>query len=120
MKANNYQEKAMITKMPSCDNFIYMVGLLHEEAGELQGKFNKALRKGNIDYDGNVFKWKGSAEEYEDFCAECMKELGDVCWAVAGIADVFGWDLRGVMQTNLDKLADRHKRGVIIGEGDDR
>lgn len=120
MTARDYQDNAMKTMMPTCNNLIYMVGLLHEEAGELQGKFNKAVRKGKIKYEDNKFKWKGSAEEYEDFCAECMKELGDVCWAVAGIAHVFNWDLRGVMQTNLDKLADRRLRGVIDGEGDNR
>lgn len=63
MTARDYQDKAMVTMMPTCDNFIYMVGLLHEEAGELQGKFNKAVRKGMIEYEGNKFRWKGSAED---------------------------------------------------------
>jgi hypothetical protein len=39
---------------------------------------------------------------------------------VAGICEGFGWELADVMQDNLDKLADRKKRGVIIGEGDNR
>lgn len=120
MKANNYQEKAMLTKMPSCDNLIYMLGLLHEEAGELQGKINKAQRKGLIVAEGNNWEWKGTVGELTEFHADCAKELGDVCWAVAGIAHEFGWDLGKVMQGNLDKLADRHNRGVIDGKGDNR
>jgi NTP pyrophosphatase (non-canonical NTP hydrolase) len=120
MKANNYQEKAMKTKMPSCDNLIYMLGLLHEEAGELQGKVNKAQRKGLIVAEDNQWVWKGTQEQLKEFVAECKKELGDVCWAVAGIAESFCWELGDVMQGNLDKLADRHNRGVIDGFGDNR
>ena len=122
MKANIYQEKAMLTKMPSCDNLIYMLGLLHEEAGELQGKVNKAQRKGLLVAKDNDWNWKsnGAGGELAEFNAECKKELGDVCWAVAGIAHEFGWDLSDVMQGNLDKLADRHNRGVIDGFGDNR
>ena len=106
--------------MPTCNNLIYMIGLIHEEAGELQGKVNKAVRKDLLEFEGNQIVWKGTQEELEDFYADCQKELGDVCWAVAGTAKVFGWDLRGVAQTNLDKLADRRNRGVIVGEGDNR
>jgi NTP pyrophosphatase (non-canonical NTP hydrolase) len=120
MEANKYQEMAMATKMPTCDNIIYMMGLLHEEAGELQGKLNKALRKGWILYDDTQLVWRGSQEDWATFREECIKELGDVCWAAAGVADVFQVLLADVMQGNLDKLADRKKRGVIIGEGDNR
>ena len=120
MEMNTYQERAMRTCMDSCRNFPYMLGLLCEEVGELQGKFNKAIRKGLIEYNGNQMTWKGTQEEMEDFYAECQKELGDIQWAVAGTAEVFTWDLRGVGQTNLDKLASRQKRGVIDGKGDNR
>lgn len=110
----------MKTKMPTCDNLIYMMGLLHEEAGELQGKFNKALRKGLIEYHNNKAVWTGTPQEWSEFRKECLKELGDVCWAAAGIADQFDEELSNVMQGNLDKLADRNRRGVIDGKGDNR
>ena len=115
-----YQKKAMMTAMPSCSNLIYMLGLLHEEAGELQGKINKAQRKGFLVAEGNDWVWKGTQADYEQFRQECLKELGDVCWAVAGVADKFNERLSNVMQGNLDKLADRLNRGVILGEGDNR
>lgn len=120
MTLNEYQEKAMATCMESCRNPLYMLGLIHEEAGELQGKLNKALRKKQIVFNENQMIWKGTTEDRENFDAECMKELGDLCWAVAGFAAIFGWDLVGVGQTNLDKLADRRIRGVIDGKGDNR
>jgi NTP pyrophosphatase (non-canonical NTP hydrolase) len=120
METIMYQAKAMMTKMPTCDNHLYMLGLLQEEAGELQGKFNKAVRKGLVKFNDNQMIFSGNFEEQMQFEEECRKELGDVCWAVAGICEVFGWELADVMQGNLDKLADRKKRGVIIGEGDNR
>ena len=120
MKTETYQKKAMMTAMPSCSNLIYMLGLLHEEAGELQGKINKAQRKGNLVAEGNNWVWQGTQEELAQFNEECFKELGDVCWAVAGIAEEFDWELGDVMQGNIDKLASRKERGVILGEGDNR
>lgn len=110
----------METCMPTCDNPIYMLGLLMEEAGELQGKFNKAVRKGLIRFDNNQMIFNGNFEEQMAFEEECRKELGDIQWAVAGIAHVFRWDLQDVAQGNLDKLASRKKRGVIDGQGDNR
>ena len=120
MTLNEYQERAMQTCMESCDNPLYMVGLIHEEAGELQGKINKAIRKGLLEFVNNQMVWHGTPEELEDFHAELQKELGDILWAVAGTAKVFSWGLSGTGQTNLDKLASRKQRGVIDGCGDNR
>lgn len=120
MELNEYQEKAMATCMPSCENPLYMVGLIQEEAGELQGKINKAIRKGLLEFVNNQMVWLGTVEELEDFHAEMQKELGDILWAVAGTANVFSWDMNGTGQGNLDKLASRKARGVIDGSGDNR
>lgn len=120
MKVQTYQTKAMSTRMDTCDNLIYMLGLLHEEAGELQGKINKAQRKGLLRAEDNHWVWKGTHEELQQFRDECLKELGDVCWACAGIAEEMSAELADVMQGNLDKLSDRKERGVIEGFGDNR
>lgn len=120
MELNEYQKKAMSTCMPTCDNPLYMVGLIHEEAGELQGKINKAIRKGWLEFVNNQMVWLGTQEDLEDFDAELQKELGDILWAVAGTAKVFSWGLNGTAHTNLDKLASRQRRGVIDGKGDNR
>ena len=113
----------MSTCMPSCDNITYMLGLLHEEAGELQGKFNKAIRKGQIVIDDNQLYIKSdqfTREGLVEFEQSIMKELGDTLWAVAGIAQVMGWKLDDVGELNLMKLSSRKDRGLIDGEGDNR
>lgn len=88
-------------------DFRYPVMGLAEEAGEVCGKFAKAVR----DENGII-----SAERREAI----KKELGDVCWFVAEISTLLGLSLEDVMQGNLDKLADRKERGVLHGSGDNR
>lgn len=80
---------------------------LAEEAGEVVGKFAKAVR----DESGNI-----SGERREAI----KKELGDVCWFVAELSTLLGFKLEEVMQHNIDKLTDRKKRNVISGSGDNR
>jgi NTP pyrophosphatase (non-canonical NTP hydrolase) len=122
MTLNEYQNKAMETCMPSCFNDSYMMGLLQEESGELQGKVNKAIRTKFITIkDGMItFSFPKDLEAIEDFDTLLEKELGDVLWACAGIASVRGWKLGDVATNNLEKLASRKQRGVIAGEGDNR
>ena len=52
--------------------------------------------------------------------AELRKEAGDILWQLSGLCSVMSWSLEDVAQENLDKLADRQKRNVIVGEGDNR
>ena len=120
MELNEYQNKAMTTCLPTCMTPLYMFGLLHEEAGELQGKHNKALRHGLIDYKDNQMVFNGTFEEQMEWEEELKKELGDVMWAVAGICEVFRWQMDEVGAENLAKLSDRMRRGKIDGEGDNR
>lgn len=39
------------------------------------------------------------------------KELGDVCWYLAGICTVFDLSLEEVMQANIEKLLERYPNG---------
>lgn len=121
MELNEYQEKAMATCMESSNNHLYMLHGLSEEVGELHGKFSKALRKGLITCDGNCYTYTPeNGEECDEFELSIMKEAGDVAWMLAGFCKVMGWTLEEVCQLNLDKLADRKKRGVIDSKGDNR
>ena len=88
-------------------NWVYPVMGLTEEAGEVSGKFAKAVRDCGGIIDG-------------DRREEIKKELGDVCWFVAEISTLLSLDLEEVMQGNLEKLASRAARGVIHGSGDNR
>lgn len=110
LSINEYQERAHETAdylgMENGD-YRYPVMGLSEEAGEVSGKFAKAVRDANGIIDG---------ERREAI----KKELDDVCWFVAEIATILDLKLEDVMQGNLDKLASRKARGVIHGSGDNR
>lgn len=81
---------------------------LASEAGEVAGKISKRLR----DFGGDL--------EDKEWQQAVLKELGDVLWNLAALADGFGFTLEEVADTNLSKLASRMARGVISGSGDDR
>ena len=120
MELNEYQEKAMSTCLPSCNNFAYMSLGLVSEVGELAGKVAKAVRKeeitlfGNDLYCGKHISEDGGAELHKGL----IGELGDVLWFVSGVCNVIGLPLEDVADANLAKLAERKKNGTIIGNGD--
>ena len=71
------------------------------EAGEIANKAKKVIRDNKKDHD-------------------LGGEIGDVLWYCAMLADHLKLDLGAIMQSNLDKLSDRKKRGVLGGSGDRR
>lgn len=108
MKLNEYQYAALKTAIyPPHYEVIYPALKLSGEAGEVAEKVGKALR----DDDGHI-----SAELRMDL----LKELGDVLWYIAVLAADVGFSLEDVAATNIRKLADRQKRGVLGGSGDNR
>ena len=88
-------------------HYIYPALALAEEAGEVAGKYAKAIR----DEEGVL------SEERK---AAIVKELGDVMWFVAELATCLDVKLEDIAQKNLAKLASRKERGVIHGSGDNR
>jgi NTP pyrophosphatase (non-canonical NTP hydrolase) len=119
MTLNEYQEKAMTTCMESSRNPLYMLLMLGEEVGELQGKFSKAIRKGNIQFNKNQIENTFNCfQDSAEWVALVAKEIGDVLWGCAGICEVMGWSLEKVAQMNLDKLSARKEAGTIDGNGD--
>lgn len=123
MELNEYQNKAMATCLPTCDNVCYMLMNLVGEVGELASKIAKDIRKGNVvigrGIDNDLVplmpfdQWMDRQEEYK-------KEAGDIVWQIAGFCHTMGWDLEDVGLGNLDKLADRKRRDKIDGDGDNR
>lgn len=119
MTLNEYQEAAMQTCMPSCNNFSYMFLNLVGEVGELASKVAKSIRRNEASiYCDNLIE-----------CAPCeigidedgmRKEAGDILWQLSSLCKVMGWSLEDVAQENLKKLADRQARNVIDGNGDNR
>lgn len=102
MTFNEYQREAIKTKKYP-DGPWYPLLALGEEVGELQGKYAKPLRKG-VAVDTK----------------EVVKEMGDILWSLSALACELRIDLDFIAYVNLEKLADREKRGVIVGEGDNR
>ena len=102
-----YQEKAIETAIYPEQYKIMYPALGLGEAGEVQNKVKKIYR----DCGG---QW--SAENR----VEVAKELGDLLWYIAVLANDLGVSLGYVATQNLDKLASRKDRGVLGGAGDSR
>jgi len=108
MKLTEYQEKAMETAIfPSEYSLVYPALGLVGEAGEVAEKVKKIIR----DNQGVVDGKKGE---------EIAKELGDVLWYIAALSTELGYELEEIANMNLEKLANRHNRGVLSGSGDNR
>jgi len=110
MNFNDYQKETRKTAVYPTDMEVpalYPAVKLSGEAGEVTEHFGKALR----DDDGQITAKRRT---------EISKELGDVLWYIARIADDLGMDLNEIANTNLAKLARRQEQGTIKGSGDDR
>ena len=109
MNMNDYQQKALRTANPrdkKNELFHLLLGLCGE-SGEIAEKAKKIIRDKESDF---------TQLDRDDF----TKELGDVLWHVAVLADHFDIPLDVVASKNIEKLASRKARGVIGGSGDNR
>ena len=86
----------------------YLTLGLTGEAGEIANKVKKFIRDG------------ATKDEYLAKRIEIGYEIGDVLWYCAVLAEELEMNLGHIMEKNLEKLADRHKRGKISGSGDNR
>lgn len=107
MTLNEYQEHALSTAADRTHEFFHRVLGLVGETGEIAEKVKKLIR----DHDSNMDKL-----DREDM----KKELGDVLWYVATLADYLGLSLDDVAAHNVAKLQSRKARGVLGGSGDNR
>ena len=104
MNFTEYQIKAMSFRLKSADD-IYAMMNLAGEVGELLSLEAKGRRDGyNLaDYKENL-----------------KKELGDILWCVAAIAEDNCIDLEEIAIENIVKLESRKARNKIQGNGDNR
>jgi len=116
MDFKEYQEKAVSTaiypfvKVDGNDEhirYVYPAIGLCGEAGEVAEKVKKLLR----DKRGVL------TQESRDAVA---KELGDVLWYVAALAQEIGVPMEDIAKANIEKLFSRKERGVLGGSGDNR
>jgi NTP pyrophosphatase (non-canonical NTP hydrolase) len=104
-----YQRSALRTAAPrdKQNELLHLVLGLVGESGEIAEKFKKWVRDQDCD-ESRIDR------------ADLSKELGDVLWYIAVLADYFDLSLDEVARTNLAKLASRQQRGALGGSGDDR
>lgn len=108
MTFEEFQQRALETATDDKQlEFYHRVLGLVGEAGEIAEKVKKIIRDGD-----------GSPELLNK--DDITKELGDVLWYIATIADYLDITLEDVAQANIAKLADRQKRGTLKGSGDNR
>jgi len=108
MNFNEYQIKAKSTDIYPKDHALdcHVFGLTNE-AGEVAGKLKKIYRDNNSELSGEKKH-------------EIAKELGDVQWYLALVADDIGYTLESIAAMNIQKLADRKERNKLGGSGDHR
>lgn len=109
MTLDEYQKLAGDTAIyPNRGNNLTYPSLgLSGEAGEIANIVKKVDRD-----DGGVLT--------EEKRQALIKELGDVLWYAAAIAEEIDTTLSEAARLNLEKLSSRKERGVLQGSGDNR
>jgi NTP pyrophosphatase (non-canonical NTP hydrolase) len=103
---NNYQMQAReFAIYPERMKIVYPALGLAGEAGEVADKVKKIYRDGRDD---------------AQFKGEIAKEIGDVLWYCAALADDLGFTLQQIAEMNIYKLKSRMAQGKIQGDGDNR
>ena len=109
MTFDEYHKKALATAdEQSDDEFqIYMARVLGVvgEAGEVADKFKKIV-------------WHREGKVNEEDKTAIARELGDVLWYLAALADALGYTLEEVANMNLEKLKNRKNINTLRGDGD--
>ena len=108
MNILEYQKRAIETAIyGEGSKIIYPTLGLTGEAGEVADKVKKVLRDSN-----GVFS--------DEKRIEIAKEIGDVLWYCAALANDLGYGLDLIAEMNIDKLNSRKERNMIHGSGDNR
>ncbi|HUC87762.1 MAG TPA: nucleoside triphosphate pyrophosphohydrolase family protein [Candidatus Binatia bacterium] len=110
MKFDDYQKLALTTALTDGDEFkdrMHWVLGLSGETGEIAEKMKKIVRdKGGVMNEADI--------------QDLSKEIGDVLWYLAVLANHLSLSFDQIAKSNLAKLADRKQRSVIGGSGDNR
>lgn len=105
---NDYAKQAITTKIyPEGLAIPYVTLGLVGEAGEIAEKIKKIIRDDN-------------GEISDEKKALLGKEIGDVLWYCAALADELGIEFGEIAQGNIDKLQKRKDEGKLGGSGDNR
>lgn len=110
MTLDEYQQHALTTAIKVDEGVLdlshWALGLTGE-SGEIAEKVKKIIRDQN-------------QELTEETKQLLTKEMGDVLWYLAVLADHLGVSFDEVARHNVAKLQDRKQRGALGGSGDNR
>ena len=123
MRFDEYDAKAYSTAIyPGRGyNLVYPALKLAGEAGEVAEKVGKLIRDKGYRPSFTDYPTDDELTELDETDVQnLIKELGDVLWYLSALAGELDSSLDEVAQVNLEKLADRAKRDVLGGNGDDR
>jgi len=87
--------------------WLYYVLGVAGEAGEMVEKIKKLFRDKNGIID-------------DEFIQAVIKEMGDIQWYMARLADKFNIKFNEIPVANISKLSSRKKRNKLHGDGDNR
>ena len=94
MNINEYlmltERTRSILETKQLDNLHMALGLV-TEAGEIADVLKK-----NLAYNKEI--------DYINL----QEEMGDICWYLAGLCNINGFDFEKILQTNIDKLRSRY------------
>ena len=115
MDFNEYQRRAISTDLEGkkAGDDIFYLGFMTKVlglAGEA-GEVTEDVKKISRDKGGKI-----TDADRE----ELTRELGDVMWYIAVVADYLGVTMEEIVEKNIEKLASRNKRGTLSGSGDNR
>ena len=103
MTFSKYQEETGKTAVyPEETPLQYLALVITGEAGEVADKIKKKERDRELDKE------------------DISKEIGDVIWYLAQLANQLDKDLGDIAEENIEKLQDRQERDKISGSGDTR
>ncbi len=110
MTFDEYQKAAITTNLRKDDQLqelMQQVLGLGDEAGEVLAIFKKWIRDNGADIAQLDTK-------------NVAKELGDILWYIAVVADDLGISFDDIAKANIEKLKSRQARGTLTGSGDNR
>jgi NTP pyrophosphatase (non-canonical NTP hydrolase) len=100
---NEYQDKAMSYRLETATT-MYALLNLSGEVGELHSHLAKRIRDGGGEFIGDLI----------------AKEMGDILWCLAALANDYGLTLSEIAEMNIEKLESRKQRNTLQGSGDER
>ena len=117
MNFKDYQKIIKETAIyPAEVGMAYCAMGLTGEAGEVADKIKKLYRDEGL---AGLTSW-GQGVVVEEHKESIAKELGDVLWYIAAMANEIDMSLEEIAQMNYNKLIKRRETNTLHGSGDDR